>query len=232
MRCSWCADIPFLLATINWNAKIHLWSGTCDCSKIVPTVTVNCCSQPLHLQRPGRCFLPRSGKPRQPTRNADRSDHPATANLRAIRERRSDRGRSGYRRGTISRRPPKLRPRLPPIDRGCKVYNCQTFDDFRDRLDTSGLITCSATINVENNSRWAIEMWKELQPILYYGGWTLRQSPYQKDFFRKGMTIAVGKDHREPVICAIRLEQLVHEIDYKDPNRRAPEPNFQWLASL
>jgi len=70
-------------------------------------------------------------------------------------------------------------------------------------------------------------MWKELQPILYYGGWTLRQSPYQKDFFRKGMTIAVGKDHREPVICAIRLEQLVHEIDYKDPNRRAPEPNFQ-----
>ena len=42
--------MPFLLAQSRWKAKSHLFSGTCESSKIVPTMTVNCFRHARHFQ--------------------------------------------------------------------------------------------------------------------------------------------------------------------------------------
>src|SRR6266496_4328390 len=52
IRCSWCADTPFLLAAIRWVASNHLCSGICDRSRTVPVRTVNLSRQPLHMNMP------------------------------------------------------------------------------------------------------------------------------------------------------------------------------------
>jgi hypothetical protein len=63
----------------------------------------------------------------------------------------------------------------------------------------------------------ALEMWNELQPILHYSGWHIRASSDQNRMFRKGVTILSGIDAGTPIVCAIRLQQLINSADMHVP---------------
>src|SRR4051794_15166481 len=61
VRCSWCADMPFLLDAIRRKASSHLCIRICDRSVTEPTRAVNFSRHLLHQYQPGPTNLPPRG---------------------------------------------------------------------------------------------------------------------------------------------------------------------------
>jgi hypothetical protein len=70
-------------------------------------------------------------------------------------------------------------------------------------------VNCGASLHMAPNSQWPPLIWNDLQPILFYSGWSLQGASVTKNFFPPGITILSGKDQGNAFTCGFRLSEFL-----------------------
>lgn len=87
---------------------------------------------------------------------------------------------------------------------------------------------CVVTVNLSANSDSAMNVWSELEPLLYYAGWNLGGGDTQRVRYPLGVTISVGVDHGDIYTCASALAIVLKNTNILPTTIRANEstPNL------